>query len=158
MRREPVKKKVVFRLPPPFPLLCFKTKGSPRAFSLIAIGYPFPKAVRLAFSALNTSNEGRDIQKILFFSVRSDADGHYFWYIFGVLVLFGGIDPVFNFYTQHGLLNYYIKQIRILNPGISRVRFPSDGPVGSCPPERVKRSRERKRYGVSALFGAVYST
>lgn len=138
--------------------MCFKTKGSPRAFSLIAIGYPFPKAVRLAFSALNTSNEGRDIQKILFFSVRPDADGHYFCSIFGALVLFGGIDPAFVFYCHHGLLNYYIKEISIFNPGISRVQFPSDGSVGSCRPDRVKSSRERKRYGVSALFGAVYST
>jgi len=46
--------------------MSFQAEGTPLAVDLIAIDNSFLKTVRIPFSALDTSNQGRDIKETLF--------------------------------------------------------------------------------------------
>ncbi len=56
-------------------LLPFQAEGEPLAILLIAVGHALLETVRVTFSALNTSNQGRHVKVILFFSIRPYLDG-----------------------------------------------------------------------------------
>jgi hypothetical protein len=51
--------------------MSFQTEGTPLAVDLIAIDNSSLETVRIAFSALNTPNQGRHIKETLFFNIRS---------------------------------------------------------------------------------------
>ena len=50
----------------------FKAEGVPLATCLIAVDHALLETVRITFSTLNTSNQGRHIKVIFFFNIRFD--------------------------------------------------------------------------------------
>jgi hypothetical protein len=56
-------------------LMPLQTEGPPIAINLIAISDSLPETILAAFGTLNTSNQSRDIQKILFPSIRFHVSG-----------------------------------------------------------------------------------
>lgn len=79
----------------------FKAEGVPLATCLIAVDHALLETVRMTFSTLNTSNQGRHIKVIFFFNIRFDLGGCCRWYLNVRLLSFSAIQTIMIFSYRH---------------------------------------------------------
>ena len=85
--------------------LLFQTEGTPLAVELIAIHNSFLETVRITFSALNTSNQDRNIKEILFINIRSRPGGCCSGYLFVPPQISSVARTLLIFYEWHKFVN-----------------------------------------------------